>query len=460
MNLKKLLELARQKALEAQGILEGETPDTEKANALLAEAEEYRTRAEAIQKAMGFVDSADETLKAIDEPTNSGIAVGAGEADKAHKANPFTSFGEFLMAVKNAGLNKMDPRLPPLRSGDAMDEGGFSIGKALGDGFVGGLVKSAHSKQSGLHEGLGATGGFLVGTDQGGSLMQRVYNVGDLLQRVDMVGISAGSNGMTFYGINETARANGSRRGGIRAYWTAEGGAKQESKPAFRELELRLHKVVGLVYATDELLEDANALETWIMNNLPEELRFVVEDAIINGTGTGMPQGILASGALVTQAAEAGQAADTVVSQNIMNMWSRLWAPSRRTAVWLINQDVEPQLYQLNLGVGTGGVALYQPPGGLSQAPYSTIMGRPVLASEYCDTVGDVGDIMLLDFNEYQMIEKGGMQSASSLHVRFVWDETLFRFVYRCDGISKWNSDLTPLYSAITQSPFIALEAR
>jgi len=137
-----------------------------------------------------------------------------------------------------------------------------------------------------------------------------------------------------------------------------------------------------------------------------------------------------------------------------------MWAPSRRNAVWLIDQSCEPQLYQLNLDVGTGGVALYQPPGGLSQTPYATLMGRPLIASEYCQTLGTQGDILLLDFNEYQMIEKGGMQSASSIHVRFVYDETVFRFVYRCDGISKWNATLTPFNSTVTQSPFIALASR
>lgn len=457
MNTDQLRQLANSKATEAQAILEGDEPDLDKANALLDEAANFQKRLDAMTKAQTMADATKPEKK---EPT-SGIVVVEAEEDKAVKARPFSGLGEFLMAVKNAALNApTDKRLPALVSGDAMDEGGFSLNKALGDEFVGGLVKARYAKQTGLNEGAGAAGGFLVGTDQGGQLMQRVYNVGDLLQRVDMTGISAGSNGMTFYGINETSRANGSRRGGIRAYWTAEGGEKTASQPAFRELELRLHKVVGLVYATDELLQDANALESWIMSNLPEELRFVVEDAIINGTGVGMPQGILASGAVVAQAAEAGQAADTVVSQNIMNMWSRLWAPSRRNAIWLINQDVEPQLYQLNLGVGTGGVALWQPPGGLSGAPYSTLMGRPVIASEYCQTVGDQGDILLLDLKEYQMIEKGGIQSASSIHVRFVYDESVFRFVYRVDGISKWNSALTPMNSAITQSPFIALAAR
>jgi len=458
MDYKQLRSLANQKATEALAILETDEPDLDKADALTQESETYAKRAEAMKKVMTL---AEDTAPEPDKPKASGLVVVEDEADKAIKAKPFTGFGEFLMAVKNAALNVMDDRLPSLVSNDAMDEGGYSITKALGEEFVGGLVKTAHAyKQTGLNEGIGAQGGFLVDTDRGGSLMQRVYNVGDLLRRVDMVGISPGSNGMTFYGVNETSRAAGSRRGGIRAYWAAEGGTKTASQPEFRELELRLHKVVALVYATDELLQDASALETWIMNNLPEELRFTVEDAIIRGTGVGMPQGILASGALVTQAIEAGQAADTIVSQNIMNMWSRLWAPSRRNAVWLINQDCEPQLYQMNLGVGTGGVALYQPPGGLSQTPYATLMGRPLIASEYCQTLGTQGDILLLDFNEYQMIEKGGMQSASSIHVRFVYDETVFRFVYRCDGISKWNATLTPFNSTVTQSPFIALASR
>ena len=389
-----------------------------------------------------------------------GLVVIEDEADKAIKARPYKGLGEFLMDVKNATLGHVDQRLLPLRSREAVDEGGFSLNGALGDKFVGGLTKSAFTKQTGLNEGVGAAGGFLVGTDDGGSILDRVYQVGELLRRVDMVGVSPGSNGMTFNAVNETSRADGSRRGGIRAYWTAEAGTKVASQPEFRELELRLHKCVGLVYATDELLQDANALESWIMRNLPEELRFVVEDSIIRGTGVGMPQGILLSGALVTVAAEAGQAADTLVVQNIVNMYSRMYAPSRRNAVWLINQDVEPQLYQLSLGVGTGGQPVYLPPGGLSGAPYATLMGKPVIASEYADTVGDVGDIMFVDLSEYQMIEKGGMQSASSIHVNFTTDETVFRFVYRVDGISKWNATLTPFQSALTQSPFVALAAR
>jgi HK97 family phage major capsid protein len=173
-----------------------------------------------------------------------------------------------------------------------------------------------------------------------------------------------------------------------------------------------------------------------------------------------MPQGILPSAGMVNVAKEAGQAADTVVVPNIVKMWSRMWIRSRSNAVWFIHQDLEPQLFQLQLPVGTGGQAVYMPPGGLSATPYATLMGRPVVPVEYCQTVGDRGDIILADLSQYQMIEKGGIQSASSIHVQFVYDETVFRFVYRVDGSNIWNSALTPKNGTNTVAPFVLLAER
>lgn len=458
MNYTQLRALANQKVTEAIAILEGDEPDLETAKKLNEDATKYAERAVEMKALLTLAESTKAEPEAKTKPT--GLVVTEDEADKALKAKPlFKGLGDFLMAVKSAALGSIDPRLLPLHSTDAMDEGGYSLNGALGDEFVGGVTKSAYAKV--LNEGVGSAGGFLVDTDRNNAIMQRVYDVGELLRRVDMVGISANSNGMTFNAVNETSRADGSRRGGIQAYWAAEAGLKTASEPEFRQLELKLKKVVALVVATDELLQDANALESWIMSNLPEEIRFVVEDSIIAGTGVGMPLGIIPGGSTVSVAKEVGQAADTIVTQNIVKMYSRMWAPSRRGAIWLINQDCEPQLMQMSLGVGTGGVALYFPPGGLSASPYATLMGLPVIAHESMPTLGDTGDIMLIQPREYQMIEKGGIQSASSIHVYFTYDKTTFRFVYRTDGEPKWNSVLTPKSgSANTLSPFVKLDER
>jgi hypothetical protein len=57
------------------------------------------------------------------------------------------------------------------------------------------------------------------------------------------------------------------------------------------------------------------------------------------------------------------------------------------------------------------------------------------------------------------MINKGGIEAASSIHVQFVTDETAFRFVYRMDGQPIWDTPVTPFQGSDTVSPFVALLA-
>jgi HK97 family phage major capsid protein len=87
-------------------------------------------------------------------------------------------------------------------------------------------------------------------------------------------------------------------------------------------------------------------------------------------------------------------------------------------------------------------------------------MGRPVLPVEYCDNLGDLGDICFVDLKQYQMITKGGIRSDSSMHVNFTTADNCFRFIWRVDGQSKWNGTLTPFNGGAAVSPFVVLEAR
>jgi HK97 family phage major capsid protein len=471
----KLLARAEEKAKAAKAIYASESPDEgdiTTADGLLAEAEALRGRANKLKAADAITDEAEaakaarlalENAPATND--NGGYATTESLVPVTDERNdtPYKHVGKFLQDVRQAAGGVVPEKLAPLRGDDAADEGGFSLRKALGDQFVGSLYESAQAKRakaiSGMSELVPQDGGILVGTDFQTGIMGRVYDVGQLLQMADMTPVSANSNSMAFFREKETSRVDGSRRGGIRAYWASEADEKTSSKPAFEKLRLELYKVIGLVYATDELLADASALGAWVMSNLPEELRFKIEDAMMNGTGAGMPQGIIGDAATVTVAKETGQAADTIVSENVQKMWSRRWVP-KTDYVWLINQDCGPQLWGMSLAVGTGGSVVYMPPGGLSNVPYATLMGRPVIETEYNATIGTVGDIMLVSWSEYQMIEKGGMQSASSIHVRFIYDETVFRFVTRVDGKPKWSSELTPFKGTNTVSPIVELASR
>ena len=164
----------------------------------------------------------------------------------------------------------------------------------------------------------------------------------------------AGGNSVAFPRNAETSRANGSRWGGVRAYWAAEGDQGTGSFPTYSRLTLNMNKLFVMVNATDELMSDTQGtvLEQYLTRVAGEEINFVVSDAIMNGSGTGQPLGILAAPALLTVAKDVSQAAATVSSSNIANMWARLWAGCRGSAVWLINQDVESQLQQMTIGSG------------------------------------------------------------------------------------------------------------
>ena len=217
-----------------------------------------------------------------------------------------------------------------------------------------------------------------------------------------------------------------------------EGDTVNKTRPKFRRVEFDLKKLMSIMYMTDELIQDSTALTAIAGQAFSEEVMFMTEDSIFEGSGAGQPLGFMNAPCTVQVAKVQGQSAGTIVKENIDSMWARMWNRSRKNAVWLINQDAEPQLNQLNQAVGTGGQLVYLPPGGLSSAPYASLYGRPMVATEYNSALGTPGDIALVDLSQYTLIDKGGVQAATSMHVAFLTDEMAFRITYRVDGKPMW----------------------
>ena len=426
MNMKKILEM---KAKREDARL--------KAMAVLNKAEaEDRFLSEDEQK---DIDKYEEEIRAWDESIGRAEKLLAIEPEDRSTEKPevkptpakdnekrFASFGEQLMAAYRAAMpgGKVDERLS---------------------------TRAA----SGLNETTPSDGGFLVQQDFVTELLKKTYETGILASKVKKIPISTNANGMKINAIDEDSRANGSRWGGVQTYWEGEADEITASKPKFRQMELSLKKLTGLCYATDELLQDAAALEAVIRQAFAEEFGFKIDDAILSGSGEGEPLGILNSGAIVTVAKEASQT-DTITVENLIKMWNRLWSRSSANAVWYINQELEPYLYTLKIG----DKPVYIPAGGLSEKPYGTLFGRPVVPIEQCSAAGEVGDIILADIGQYLLIDKGGVKSASSIHVRFLYDENVFRFIYRVDGKPIWTKPLTPYKGSATVSPFVTLAKR
>lgn len=390
---------------------------------------------------------------------------GGGRPAGTQREGGFSCLGEMLHAVARVGKGaRPDPRLA---FGDFDAQGGF---------------KAAGGSDGALNEAVPSEGGFLVNADYSDKIYQRTYLTGEIVRRCQRQPISSNANRVVLKIVDEDSRADGSRMGGVLSYWQNEADTFLSSRPKFRRIELVLNKLTALVYATDELLEDVAALEAWIMQNLPTEIAFRTEDAIFQGTGAGQPAGIFNSAAF--QALSPGSTASVINGTDVIAMMAQFWYPGLRNtiaayssenltagagpkipaAAWFISQSTIPQIWNLQQPMqGSGSavpavVLLYHPPGDNPLfGPYGELMGLPVIPTEHNAALGTKGDIVLADLSQVLLADKGAVQAAASMHVRFLYDEMAFRFTYRVDAQTTWKKPLTPKDGGPTLSPFIGL---
>jgi HK97 family phage major capsid protein len=226
--------------------------------------------------------------------------------------------------------------------------------------------------------------------------------------------------------------------------------------------QIRLAKLMALVPVSDELLEDAPGLESWLRAKAPAKMAAKINTAIVSGTGVGQPLGFLQAPATISVGAETSQPAATGRFANVQKMWSRMYAPCRRNAIWLINQDIEPQLNGMAFDpTATSKVPVYLPANGLSEGPYATLMGRPVVPIEACSTLGTQGDINLVDLSQYWALTKGtDVKTDVSMHLYFDQGLQAFRFTFRVNGQPAWGSSIAPQNGVLTRSCFVTLDNR
>jgi HK97 family phage major capsid protein len=316
---------------------------------------------------------------------------------------------------------------------------------------------NAIDKSTGMNIAINADGGFLIPEEFTTALLTAMAQSSVIAPKCTNFPVN---NNLKLPFVNITTQAT-SWTGGMTIYKPAEGIAKTASLPQFAKCELNLHKMTGVVYATDELLEDSpQALETFLTTMAATEFALTKDEDIINGSGAGEALGVLKAPCLISVTKETNQVATTIVTENVVKMFSRMYGPGANKAVWLIAQDAIPQIAQLSITVGTGGAPVFI--ADLKNPLGPSLLGRPIIWSPHCQTLGQVGDIIFGDFSQYVTITKQGqgMKTATSIHLKFLENETCFRFEIRCDGQPWWASAITPKHGSSTVSPFVALAVR
>lgn len=243
---------------------------------------------------------------------------------------------------------------------------------------------------------------------------------------------------------------------GVVSHWVGEGDETPESTPHLEVVTNKLAAQRVLVHVTEELTEDAPALGEYLETAAAEAIIWKGTRAVIAGAGGSHPLGFMNGPGLLTVLAEQDQASDTIVPANPAKMYARMATNSLASALWLLSPDALAQVVLPSFG------QMYQAAiGGDDEAPCGRLLGRPIIPTEACEALGDLGDILFVDPSQYLVVTKNpALRALTSLHFSFDRSLMAFRFTFRMAGTPTWSRPVLSRVGGNTRSPYIALAAR
>ena len=231
------------------------------------------------------------------------------------------------------------------------------------------------------------------------------------------------------------------------AVWTEMCATLNELSLSFNSVEVDGYKVGGYIAVCNATLEDSDiALASEIISALGQAIGYALDKAILYGTGTKMPLGIVARLAQTTK--PTGYPAT-----------SRPWADLHTTNIQTITaaNSTGVKLFQ-NVLKGSGAAKNKYTSGAkfwaMNETTYTTMMSEALTINASGAVVTGMsqtmpilgGTIEILDFipdnniiggygDLYLLAERAGTTIAQSEHVRFIEDQTVFKATARYDGL-------------------------
>lgn len=231
------------------------------------------------------------------------------------------------------------------------------------------------------------------------------------------------------------------------AVWTEMCAKLNELAVSFTAVEVDGYKVGGFIAVCNAVLEDSDiSLAQEIITSLGASIGYALDKAILYGTGTKMPMGI------VTRLAQS-------VKPETYPATARAWADLHTSNVQTIAaaNSTGVKLFQSVLkafGAAKGkysrGVKFWA----MNEATYNTLMAESMSINATGAVVAGMngtmpvvgGDVVLLDFipdnniiagygDLYLLAERAGTALAQSEHALFTEDQTVFKGTARYDGL-------------------------
>jgi len=391
-------------------------------------------------------DVADELIKAVRAEAHNGVVKEVKAEDiKAEIADGIKkAVTEAMAEVKKAdGLE--------VKSSIEVTEDA-PLWKDSGD-FLDAIVKASSGKVderlykagTGQNENVNADGMYLVEHRIGSEIYAAAAQASVLLPKCETMEIGPNANGIKINQVNESARGATSLFSGVRIYSPAEAVAKTAFKQAYSQVDISLGKLCAVNYMTDELMADRVALRSFIKNNVGQAFAWTIDDDILHST-TNTAIAAIENHASTVQFTVAGA---NPIALELAGMYASMLPSSINRAEWYMSLGQYVAIMQIE---STSGVKLIQP--SYEVSAYGTLFGRPVNVIEQADVAANDTSIMFLDLSQYLIIKKGGIDESTSIHVKWLEDETAFRWTMRIGGAPKLASAIT-LPSGDVVAPFV-----
>lgn len=189
------------------------------------------------------------------------------------------------------------------------------------------------------------------------------------------------------------------------AEWTAEvpdSEITEDTSWKFGKRSLAPTDLTKLIKVSKKLLAtSALPIDTLARERIAEKLTAAFENTILNGTGTDQPLGLFTASdnGIPTSRDTATATAATIAADDIINVYMSLRPVYRRNAVWVMHTSTLKQVMKLK---DNDGQYLWHE--SLRVGEPSTLLGLPVIESEYAPEASATGDYALLlgDLSKYK----------------------------------------------------------
>lgn len=212
------------------------------------------------------------------------------------------------------------------------------------------------------------------------------------------------------------------------AVWTEMCATLNELNLSFSQVEVDGYKVGGYIAVCNAILEDSDInLASEIFTALGQAIGYALDKAIIYGTDTKMPLGIIP--ALAANASDnlvpiSGKTDAALFKALVEASGMAKGAYSRGNKFWAMNEATYTKLIANSMSINAAGAIT----AGINNT--MPVIGGAIEVLNFIPDdviVGGYGDLYLL-------AERADMYIGQSEHVRFIEDQTVFKATARYDG--------------------------